>query len=93
MKVIGKEAFFDWTKAYLNAQEAEQDLPGFKYVGGGFYLTDTDTVLAYPVQAASWEKAWKSKDRDVPILVHCLNGQFCDSVFALTIPTRLDERT
>ncbi len=42
--------FPDWQKSYSSIEEAEKDLKNFKYIKNGWYVTETDTLLAIKYQ-------------------------------------------
>jgi hypothetical protein len=63
----------DWQKSYSSIEEAEKDLPNFKYIKDGWYITKTDTILAVQYQTFGEENnlyisVWNSPNAREQIL-------------------------
>lgn len=82
----------DWSMRFKNADVLERDVEGIKYTGPGFYLTETDTTLIYPLNPPTWGEKWDSKDRNQPLMVYVWNCVVGETIFAITIPTQRDDR-
>lgn len=48
----------DWTKVYRTAKAIEEDLSEFKFLGGGWYETGTDTLLVHITDVGYYVSCW-----------------------------------
>jgi hypothetical protein len=92
----------DYAKCYT-ASEAEHELTNFKFIGPGWYITKTDTLLVVPdgdveytgsivaSKKSPWRQSWKAGQK---FWFFVYNGRNpADSFNAITnAPTRADER-
>lgn len=78
--------------------QGDKGLTSFKFLGPGFYLTKTDTVLIVPDGPLEPEKVWSkpqtNKPNDQSYRVYVYNCLFADTIFAhcAVAPVRVDER-
>jgi hypothetical protein len=87
----------DWRKVYPTAKAIEEDIPGFKFSGPGFYYTKTDTILVLPrppVNAPTLENVWHQRQPEGTVWdVYVYSCQVEGTIFAaIPGPTRMGER-
>lgn len=82
----------DWSKL-MTGSEAEVELKDFKFLGPGWYVTKTDTMLVSPDEETRkpWVQTWPA---DMKFRFHCWNNTDVGDYFnaAINAPTRVDER-
>lgn len=84
----------DWFETNQTPEQIEQALSWNHgtFTGPGFYLTNTDTVLI-TTGGDRYRYSWTTEQPDGTLYDIVWNNHFNNTIFASTVPTRMDERS